>query len=148
MNNCAKMFVIASAFAVSASSAYAVDYLLEAGQTDTISTASTYDKMTINGDLTVNGGIRVNAKKIYMTNGCVTVTGNSSSLSSIGEGRSSQDYTTTWNLYPDENGQYGKIKASGVRKADYGVGAAIFYLRAENEAARAGGGVYRFFRIG
>ena len=91
MNNCAKMFVIASAFAVSAGSAYAVDYLLEAGQSDTISAASTYNKMTINGDLTVNGGIRVNAKTIYMTNGCVTVAGSSSSLSSIGDGRSNKD---------------------------------------------------------
>ena len=147
MNNCVKIFAIAAAFAVSANFAYAVDYLLEAGQSDTISTNVVYEKMTINGDLTVSGGNKVSVKKIYMTNGCVTVTGNSSSLSSIGDGRSSQDYTTTWNLYPDENGQYGKIKASGVRKADYGVGAAIFYLRAENEAARAGDGYIDFLEL-
>lgn len=53
MNNCAKIFVIASALAVSASSAYAVDYLLEAGQTDTISTNVVYEKMDVYGDLSV-----------------------------------------------------------------------------------------------
>jgi hypothetical protein len=65
MNNCAKIFVIASALAVSASSAYAVDYLLEAGQTDTISTNVTYANMDVYGDLSVYvpGG----TKKDYKT---------------------------------------------------------------------------------
>ena len=65
MNNCAKMFVVASALAVSAGSAYAVDYLLEAGQTDAISTNVTYANMDVYGDLSVYvpGGKSSSTKK-------------------------------------------------------------------------------------
>ena len=144
MNSCAKMFAIAAAFAVSASSSYAVDYLLEAGQTDTISTNVVYEKMTILGDLTVNGAAKITTPRVDMTNGSVTVTDKRTKL---GSGHKTDSTPTTWHLYPDESGKYGRIYVKDCREWSYGPSAKWLYLREENEAAAAEGGYIDFLRL-
>ena len=144
MNNCAKIFVIASALAVSAGSAYAVDYLLEAGQTDAISTNVVYDKMIINGNLAVSDKAVVRTPSIIMTNGSVTVTTTDTVL---GSGHSQDNYPTTWKLYPDENGKYGCITVKDCATYGKGPEARWVYLQPENEAAKSGDGYIDFLRL-
>lgn len=57
----------------------AADLVVDAGQTQTISTSATYDTITVNGALTVDSGATLEATMVYVghdgANGLVTVTG-------------------------------------------------------------------------
>ena len=118
---------VAACALVGAMSANATDYVLEAGQSDTLSVGDTYDSMTVNGDLTVLGGIVINVKTVTMTNGSVAVSGKNTTF---GLGNSNQDYSTAWSMYPDADGQYGHISVTDDNVASKAAGAATFYLRA------------------
>ena len=139
-----RIFAAAVAGAIcGTSTASAEDYVLEAGQSATLSADATYDSMTVNGDLTVNGGA-ILTPSITMTGGSVTVTGTNSRL---GSGHSSIDTPTTWQMYPDENGQYGKITCKDDRDSYVGPGAAKFYLKAENAAVQSDTGYIDFLTL-
>ena len=118
---------VAACALVGAMSANAEGYVLEAGQSDTLSANATYDSMTVNGDLTVMGGIVINVKTVTMTNGSVAVSGKNTTF---GLGNSNQDYSTAWSMYPDADGQYGHISVTDDNVASKAAGAATFYLRA------------------
>ncbi len=135
--------VVAAAAMLGSTPANAADYVLEAGQSDTLSADASYDSMTVNGDLTVNGGA-ILTPSITMTGGSVTVTGTGTKL---GSGHSSIDTPTTWQMYPDENGQYGKITCKDDRDSNVGPGAAKFYLKAENEAVQSDTGYIDFLTL-
>lgn len=110
----------------------------------TLSAAAQYGTINIEGALSVEGGKTISVKTINMTGGSVSVSDQDTML---GSGNSGNAYPTQWNLYPDENGRYGKIKVSGVRAVDKGAGAVKFYLNSENDAARKGSGYIDFLEL-
>lgn len=139
-----RIFAAAVAGAIcGTSTANADPYVLEAGQSATLSADASYDSMTVNGDLTVNGGA-ILAPSITMTGGSVTVTGTGTKL---GSGHSSIDSPTTWLMYPDENGQYGKITCKDDRDSNVGPGATNFCLKAENAAVQSDTGYIDFLTL-
>ena len=120
------------------------DYFLAAGESGSITEAATYDSMTVNGDLSVSGGITVAVDTLTMTGGSVAVTGSGTML---GSGNSNNEHPTAWNMYPDETGQYGMISIKDVKAADKGAGAVTFYLRPGDDAVQSETGYIDFLRL-
>ena len=158
MNNCAKMFVVASAFAVSASSAYAVDYLLEAGQTDTISTNVTYAKMDIYGNLSVYvpGGTKSANKKSVRFTSSLNLIGGSLTIDPQGQGSYFQfgysggndDPASIVNITNGVDGSFGSISIRNINAAvDTSLCCEMLIIRKEGEGTAPENGIIDFARI-
>ena len=158
MNNCAKMFVIASAFAVSASSAYAIDYLLEAGQTDTISTNVTYANMDVYGDLSVYvpGGKSSSTKKYVRFTSDLNLIGGRLTIDPQGQGSYFQFGYSGGNDDPKPNvsitngvdGSFGSISIRNINAAvDTSLCCEKLYIRKEGEGTAPENGIIDFARI-
>ena len=138
-----KMMLIAAVVALVAFTVQADGYVLEAGQSATLSANATYESMTVNGNLTVDDAV-IRTSSLTMTGGCVTVAGKNATL---GSGHSTNNSPTTWEMYPDESGLYGTITCTGATSYDKGAGAEKFYLKAENEAVQSDTGYIDFLTL-
>ena len=158
MNNCAKMFVIASAFAACASSSYAADYLLEAGQTDTISTNVTYANMDVYGDLSVYvpGGKSSSTKKYVRFTSNLNLIGGRLTIDPQGQGSYFQFGYSGGNDDPDSivnitNGVDGTFGSILIRNINATVDTSLccekLYIRKEGEGTAPENGIIDFARI-
>jgi hypothetical protein len=158
MKNCAKMFVIASAFAVSAGSAYAVDYLLEAGQTDTISTNVTYANMDVYGDLSVYvpGGTKKDYKKYVRFTSNLNLIGGSLTIDPQGQGSYFQFGYSGGKNNPNPNvnitngvdGSFGTILIRNINAdPDTSLCCEKLIIRKEGEGTAPENGIIDFARI-
>ena len=128
--------------ALSTSALLADDYTLAAGASDTLSVAATYDTMAVNGELTVSGGVTINASAITMAGGAITVTGSGTTL-----GNSSADatYSTTLSMTNGADGAYGVLKSLDVgNSADKGLAICNLYIRKEGDDFVSDNGYFDF----
>ena len=121
------------------------DYVLDVGQSDTLSGPETYGTMTIGGDLTVSGGEKITVDEINMAGGSITVTGKDTTL---GDGAESATHATTISVTNGADGAYGMLNVHGTGvSADEGLGAAVLVIRKEGEDFTSDGGYFDFMSI-
>ena len=135
MSRCCLLLVALSVIAAP-TALIADDYELAAGESDTLSTAATYDTMTVNGDLTVTGGKTIDVDTINMTGGSITVTESGTTLG-ISHGTSSSPSSsmpTFLSMTNGADGAYGRLNVFGTGvAADKGLAVTMLYIRKEGE---------------
>lgn len=131
-----------------AMSANAANYLLEAGQSETLSTAAQYDSMAVNGDLTVSGGIAIKSPTINMAGGSITVLGANTTIGEDLSGDSTASTRTTLSMTNGTDGAYGMLRSHGGGVAS-GKGLAIYelYVRKEGSDFVSDNGCFDFMSI-
>ena len=138
--------------------AYAVDYLLEVGQTDTISTNVTYAKMDVYGDLSVYvpGGTKSANKKYVRFTSSLNLIGGSLTIDPQGQGSYFQFGYSGGNDDPDSivnitNGVDGTFGSILIRNINATVDTSLccekLYIRKEGEGTAPENGIIDFARI-
>ena len=137
---------------------YAVDYLLEAGQSDTISTNVVYEKMDVYGDLSVYvpGGTASSTKKSVGFTSVLNLIGGTLTIDSNGGGEyfqfgypgTNNGNKPTVNLTNNVDGTYGSILIKNINTtSDTGLCCEKLYLRKESEGTSPENGIIDFARI-
>lgn len=125
----------------------ASDYVLDAGESATLSEPGEYGTMSVSGDLTVSGGVTNNVDRIDMNGGSITVIGEFTTFGKS-HGADGQAFNTSVSLSVGGNGAYGKItvRDTGVR-GNTGFGATEFNILPESEGFESDNGYFDFLAL-